>query len=276
MRDVKFGAPGFILMDEMRKDMRGTLKKIGALGYDGIELLGFFGHKAAEIRCWCAEAGLEPYGCFLPINDLAGPTEVKDPAALSPFDAALLTPGCTPEEKLQFVQAIGCRYVTLLLPDDMPVTEAAEKYNRIVETARPYGIRLQYHNHAQEYLNRTEDGYRMDELLRLLHPDVLFQPDLGWMEIGGCRCPEQIRRYARRVQIVHLKDYYREQFDTALDFRFRPVGYGVMNWGEILPLCETLIQPLWYTADHDTAYDGDLYEELALCLHFMKNALRYC
>lgn len=276
MRNVHISAPGFILMDEMRKNMPDTLKKVGQIGYDGIELLGFFGHTAKEIKTWCEDAGLTPIGCFVRIRDLDEEAVPEDVNTLSDFDRTLVIPGTTPEEKLQFVQDIGCRYVTLLLPDDMPVAEIARVYNKSVKLAEKHGIRLQYHNHAQEYRNQENGAYRMHAIMAALDEKVLFEPDLGWMEIGGCRCESEIEAFKNRIQIVHLKDYFREDFDVEKDFRFRPVGYGVMNWGNILPLCEKAIAPLWYTADHDTAYDGDLYEELALCLHFIKTALRYC
>ena len=45
MRKVKIGAPGYILLNEMARDMEGTLKRVAALGFDGIEITGFFGRK---------------------------------------------------------------------------------------------------------------------------------------------------------------------------------------------------------------------------------------
>ena len=80
---------------------------------------------------------------------------------------------------------------------------------------RQQGLQAQYHNHAKEYLNRCDDGYRMD--------------------------------------------YIMEHSDPAL-----------------LPLCEQVVQPLWYTADHDKAYDGDVFGELGMSLEFIRNTLRYC
>lgn len=272
MREVRIGAPGFILMDDMRRDMPGTLQKIARLGYDGIELLGFFGHSADEIRAWCAQAGLEPYSCFASLAELLG--EATDPN--NPIDAAVAMPGSTPEEKLNYIRAIGCQYIGLLLPDE-PMDEAVmERINRASRLARSHGLKVQYHNHAQEYLHRWEEGYRMDYIMAHTDEAVLFEPDLGWIEIGGGRCPDQLRRYASRIEIVHLKDYYRPAFDTALAHEFRPTGYGVMDWAALLPLCESAVGPVWYTADHDKAYDRDIYEELGLSLDFIRNALRYC
>lgn len=272
MRQVRIGAPGFILMDEMRQDMPATLQKIARLGYDGIELLGFFGHSAREIRDWCAQSGLTPYSCFVSMAELLGePTNPDDP-----IDAAVAMPGTTPEEKLQYIQEIGCEYIGLLLPADPMDESVMARINRASRLARSFGLKAQYHNHAQEYLHRREDGWRMDYIMAHTDQELLFEPDLGWIEIGGGDCAQQLRRYADRIEIVHLKDYYREAFDTALPHEFRPTGYGVMDWARLLPLCEGTIRPLWYTADHDKAYDRDIYQELGLSLDFIRNALKYC
>lgn len=272
MRQVKIGAPGFILMDEMRRDMPGTLQRIAQLGYDGIELLGFFGQSAADIRTWCAQAGLEPYSCFISMADLLGEGIAPD----NPVDQAVAMPGSTPEEKLAYVKEIGCQYVGLLLPDDVMDETVMARINRAVALIHQQGLQAQYHNHAKEYLNRCGEGYRMDYIMENSDPAMLFEPDLGWIEIGGGRCPDQLRRYAGRIRIVHLKDYYREAFDTSLPHVFRPTGYGVMDWATLLPLCEQVVQPLWYTADHDKAYDQDIYQELGMSLNFIRNALLYC
>ncbi|MBR7175322.1 MAG: hypothetical protein IKD50_12955, partial [Clostridia bacterium] len=102
------------------------------------------------------------------------------------------------------------------------------------------------------------------------------EPDLGWMEIGGYRCKRALEKYADRIEVIHLKDYYRDAFDISLPYEFRPTGYGVMDWASILPLCEKKIKPAWYTADHDKAMHGDIYEELKLSLDFIRNAVKFC
>lgn len=277
MRKVKIGAPGYILLQDMSKDMPGTLKKVSALGYDGIELTGFFGHSADEIRTWCKEAGLEPYGCFAKLADLAGtPRQSKEAGNWNAFETAFDMPGDTPAEKMQYIRDIGCEYVGLLVPNSVMDDAVIEQINRVYDLAREYGMKLQYHNHDYEYTNMVNGQYRMDFILEKANPEVLFEPDLGWMEIGGYRAEKALRKYAKRIEVVHLKDYFRKAFDMELEYRFRPTGYGVMNWACILPLCEELIQPVWYTADHDSAYDGDIYEELGMSIDFIRNALRFC
>ena len=104
MRNVRIGAPGFILMRETARDMPGTLKRIADLGYDGFEFLGFFGHSAEEISRWCQEAGLRPYGCFARLDELAG---IRDGGTANEFDRAVEMQGDTPDEKAAYLKEIG-------------------------------------------------------------------------------------------------------------------------------------------------------------------------
>lgn len=275
-RNVKFGAPGYIMLKDMSEDMPGTLKKVAALGYDGIEITGFFGHSAAQIKAWCEEAGIEPYGCFAKLDELAGvKEEPKGEGNWSAFETAFDMPGETPDEKMQYIRDIGCKYVGLLVPNGVMDETVTQKMNFVSALARKYGMKMQYHNHNWEFNNMQNGKRRMDFIMENTDPEVLFEPDLGWMEIGGGDCEKYLRKYAERIEIVHLKDYYRDALDIELPFKFRPTGYGVMDWPHLLPLCEELIAPTWYTADHDSAYGGDIYEELGMSLEYIKRMMRF-
>ena len=273
MRNVRIGAPGFILMRETARDMPGTLKRIADLGYDGFEFLGFFGHSAEEISRWCQEAGLRPYGCFARLDELAG---IRDGGTANEFDRAVEMQGDTPDEKAAYLKEIGCEYVSLMVPNSTMDETRTERINQVSKLVRKYGMKLQYHNHDYEYTNMVNGKYRMDSIMENTIPDVLFEPDLGWMEIGGYRCKRALEKYADRIEVIHLKDYYRDAFDISLPYEFRPIGYGVMDWASILPLCEKKIKPVWYTADHDKAMHGDISEELKLSLDFIRNAVKFC
>jgi sugar phosphate isomerase/epimerase len=275
-RNVKFGAPGYILLKDMSEDMLGTLKKIAALGYDGIEITGFFGHTAAQIKACCQKAGVEPFGCFVRLTELAGEKEPpREKGNWNVYETAFDIPGKTSEEKMQYIKAIGCQYVGLLVPNGLMDETITEKINKVSALARRFGMRLQYHNHDYEFNNVVNGQRRMDFIMENTNSDVLFEPDLGWLEIGGANCEKYLHKYADRIEIVHLKDYYRISDDIEQPFVFRPTGYGVVDWARLLPLCEEIIKPAWYTLDHDKAYDGDIYEELSMSLDFVKKMLHF-
>lgn len=273
MRQIKIAAPGYILMPEMEKDMPATLKKIGAMGYDGFEFLGFYGHSAGDIRLMCQDAGVTPFAAFIKLTDLTGETTALPREALSAFDGATWMPGATKEAKMEYLCELGCEYVGLLTPIEIMNDVMLGQLTDAARLCRRFGLKAQFHNHNYEYLIRHGDGYRMDHIMASTPKELLFEPDLGWMEIGGARCPDQLRRYAHRIEVIHLKDYDRAAFDPDLPYTNKPTGYGVMDWDTLLPLCESLIAPNWYTADHDCAYDNDVFEELGMSHDFIRTKL---
>lgn len=276
MRDVKIGAPGYILLADMARDMKGTLKKVGELGYDGIELTGFFGKTAEEIRTACEEAGLEPFGCYVLASDILGVAPSSTAGNWGDFAKAFAALGDTPDERMQYIRDIGCTYVGLLTPNEPQTQGHLDNINRVAELARKYGMQLQFHNHDYEFNNMVNGETRLEQIMK--NTSVLYEPDLGWIGIAGVDPMEQLRQYADRIQIVHAKDYFRSGnvYDSKLPYVFRPTGYGVMDWAQILPLCEELIVPKWYVADHDKAYDGDIYQELKMSLDYLRLQLFYC
>ena len=88
---------------EAENNLYGTLKQIKAMGYDGVEFAGLYGHKPEEIREMCADIGLTPISAHVPYLDM-----IKDP-----------------EGVLGEYAAIGCRFVAVpyLTPEYRPDTE---------------------------------------------------------------------------------------------------------------------------------------------------------
>lgn len=279
MRKVRIGAPGYILLNEMAKDMEGTLKRIADLGFDGIEITGFFGKTAEEIRKACIEADIEPFGCFVSATEILRKEPIKGSGNWNEFDYAFVLPGETPKEALEYLKGIGLEYVGLLTPKVPLTEEMLEDMRQASKLVSEYGMKLQYHNHNHEFTNMENGKYRMDFIMESVRDGLLFEPDLGWMEIGGAFGEDVIRKYADRIEVVHLKDYYRagNPRDWNKEFVFRPTGYGCVQWEKLIPLCEELVKPKWYVTDHDKSYEGcDIYEELKMSLDFVKNSLRYC
>lgn len=279
MRNVKIGAPGYILLKNMAADMPGTLKKVAEMGYDGIEITGFFGKQAGEIRDMCRDAGLEPFGCYAMLPNLLGEKEAAVAGNWGDFMKAFAIPADSADEAMEYICEIGCTYVGLLSPNEPPTEESFQRWAKASEIARKHGLKLQYHNHDYEYNNVVNGECRMDTILKNTPKELLFEPDLGWLAIAGSDPVQVLRQYADRIESVHLKDYFRagpDPRDSTREYRFRPTGYGVMDWSNIVPVCEELIKPVWYVADHDSAYEGDAFDELAMSLDYIKNLLRFC
>ncbi|MBQ9761386.1 MAG: hypothetical protein IJW16_08585 [Clostridia bacterium] len=68
------GVQLFSVRNEMQANLYDTLKKVKAIGYDGVEFAGLFGHTGAELRDMCKDIGLNPISAHVPYADM-----LKDP-----------------------------------------------------------------------------------------------------------------------------------------------------------------------------------------------------
>lgn len=272
MHRVRMASPLYILRQECAVDLLAVLRKLKQIGFDGVEFLGFFGHGAREVRSWLDDLGLAALGNHVPfrsfLDDING--------------------------TLEYHAAVGCAYLTVAdwASSGFPGSQTWEKtlagLEKMGEQARRYGITLLYHNHDTELIERVNGRALMDAILTSTPKQLLsFEPDLGWIEIGGGDSVDYLTRYADRCPVIHLKDYYstdRGKHGLVGDFlpqrggaergyfEFRPTGYGVLNYPKLIPLC-LRCNPDWFVLDHDLAYERDSFDDLKLSLDYVRTLL---
>ena len=128
---IKLGVQVYSVRWDADADLKGALKKIKAMGYDGVELAGLYGNTPEDIRAWCEEIGLEPISAHVPYPDL-----ITDPTTV-----------------LSQYKTIGCKYVAIpwLGEEDRPgssdFAKTLEGIRLIGKCAQELGIQLLYHNH---------------------------------------------------------------------------------------------------------------------------------
>ncbi|WFR55447.1 TIM barrel protein [Anaerocolumna sp. AGMB13025] len=272
MKNIKIAAPLYILREECKKDLFSVLEKLKSLGFEGIEFLGFFGKKPEDIRNKMDELGLIAIGNHVDYYDFK--KDIKG--------------------TIQVHKVIGCNYITIggLPKEKFPDKALTEQYiadvNYIGRCCLEQGITLLYHNHDKELVYKTNGTYFLEEILDQVPAENLaFEPDLGWMAIGGAKPEYFLDKYSERCKIIHLKDYYAKdtlKIGNVLEledrkgdkehsfFEFRPVGYGILN---IPALMKSILncKPQWLLADHDLAYERDSYYDLKISLEYIKNLL---
>ncbi len=249
MYDFKIALQLYSVRDDMAKDFEGTLKKVKAMDYEGVEFAGLFGKSADEIKALCDEIGLVPISAHVPYADM-----VKD------------------NEILNVYKEIGCEYVIIpyLVENDRPDKPA---FNDVIENAKvlgakakELGMKLGYHNHDFEF-TKIGDEYAIDVLYNKVPAELLTtQFDTCWVNVGGENPAEYIRKYSGRVEIVHLKDFVGSKSenmyaligidedkkkDTVGKFELRPVGYGVQNFPEILKASNEVCAK-WVVVEQDS------------------------
>ena len=242
----------YTLREEMKVDMRATLEKVKALGYEGVEFAGLFGKTGEEVRDMCQEIGLVPLSAHVPYVDM-----VEDITILETY------------------KTIGCKYVVVpyLKEEHRPGTDAfaevIENIKKIGAAANELGLTLLYHNHDFEFI-KLDGKYALDILYEEVNATLLqTELDTCWVNVGGEVPADYIKKYAGRCPIVHLKDFYGEKSEDMYEligleatapkrpgnFEFRPVGSGVQNFPAILKASEES-GALWVVVEQDKATMG--------------------
>lgn len=222
----------YSVRDDASKNLYGTLKKIKALGYDGVEFAGLYNHTASEISEMCKDIGLTPISAHVPYKDM-----VADP-----------------EGVLSIYAAIGCKYVAVpylnedLRPGTDRFPEVIENVAKIGAVAKKLGLQLLYHNHDFEFM-RLDGKYALEILYDSVPADLLkTELDLCWVNVGGENPADYLVKFTGRAPVVHYKDFYGEKSENMYEligidkklptrpanFEFRPVGSGKQNMPEIL------------------------------------------
>ncbi len=223
----------YSVRDFALQDFRKTLEEIKKMGYDGVEFAGFGPYDPTDVKRWCEELELTPISAHVPYYEILS----------------------NPEGVLSTYANIGCKYVAIpyLTPECRPGTDGfadvvknAESFGKV---AKALGMTLLYHNHDFEF-EKVGDEYALDMLYRTVPADLLqTELDTCWVNVGGENPANYIRKYSGRSPVVHLKDFVggksenmyepigiesEEKKAEAVQFEFRPVGYGRQDFPEII------------------------------------------
>lgn len=235
MLKLPLGIQLYSVRDYLEKDFAGTIKAIGAMGYDIVEFAGIYGHSAEEVKAICKEAGVTPLSAHVGLNvvlpDVAGVVKTY--------------------------HDIGCKYMVIpwmngvSLPGGEKYAEFLENIKTIAAELRKYDMVLCYHNHDFEF-EKVGDDYKLDILYAETDPaDLQTQIDTCWANVGGENPSLYVKKYTGRAPLVHIKDFVGSKSNNmyglidggkteevketpAVPFELRPVGYGVQDVASIL------------------------------------------
>jgi sugar phosphate isomerase/epimerase len=271
MKKSLIGYQVYSARDDAAKDLLGTLKDIKALGYDGVEFAGFYGHEAKEVKAMLAEAGLVAISHHVPF------------AAMREDIFKVIS-----DNKL-----IGVKYIAIpfLDADTRPGSAGfAETIKDIClygELMKAAGIQLLYHNHDFEFCT-VSGQYGLDFLYSAVPPCKLAtEIDVCWVKYAGLEPADYIRKYAGRCDIVHLKDFVGRKegdkspyaligvdkdtakADEGVAFEFRPVGYGC----QVIPTIVEAAQASgakWFIVEQDLSVGRTPLEAAKMSVDYLR------
>lgn len=261
----------YSIREDMERDFAGCLKKVAALGYDGVEFAGLLGHSPAEIKALLAENGLAPLSAHVPYAEM-----VADPQGV-----------------LADYAEIGCKFVAVpYLTEEYRMggekgDEAVAAMKRLGETARSLGMTLLYHNHDFEF-EQIDGQFKLDLLYSAIPAELLqTEVDTCWVKVAGLDPAAYLRQYTGRAPVVHLKDFYVEGGDgkgayeligitsdpgkAGGTFEFRPLGAGKQDFPAILAAAKDAGAG-WVVVEQDRPTPGKTAFECAeISINYIKS-----
>ena len=232
----------YTLRDLTSQDMLGTLEKVAALGYEGVELAGYGNSDRDTVAAKLKDLGLKITGNHFGIDGL-----------LNDFDAA--------EAYNKFLDT---QYVIVpFISEEWRGSrenwlKTARTLDEIGARLKSEGLTLCYHNHAFELEESFDGELGLDILYNNSSPaNLSAEIDVYWVKRGGADPTAYLAKYAGRIPLVHAKD-----MDAAGNFA--EVGAGTLDFAAIFAAAEAG-GVTTYVVEQDTC-PGDPLESVALSI----------
>lgn len=241
---MKFAVQLYNFRKELAEDFVGTLRRIAALGYDGVEIAGDRGPLPPYgLAVLLRETGLECAGFMFDSEELLDSGNIA-----YEYAEAVHTPAVT---------------INALVDFSREWRNIAAACDRIGAAAAEHGIVMSYHTHWAEC--EPVDG--VPALFRILDAtdpaQVFLEPDVCWLTRGKLDPAAVIRKYDSRITQVHLKDILvPDEVETTTE-----LGKGVIDLrGSLAAASE--IGAKWLIYEQDCC--DDPFRSAAESLEYLK------
>ena len=187
--EPRIGVQLWSVKDEIKQDFEGTLTRLAALGFEGVEFAGEFGRfgdNPAGLRAFLDKAGLRCASAHVGLAQL----------------------GEAFEKTTRFYRSLGC--IDLIVPwEQRALTvegspQVARELSALAARLATLGMRIGYHNHAEE-MTGVDGRTPWDILARGTPSDVILQQDVGWTTFAGKDPVAYVKRYPGRSVSMHYK-----------------------------------------------------------------------
>jgi sugar phosphate isomerase/epimerase len=244
---VPLGVQLYTLAPDLQKDFQGTLQQVAGIGFKTVELAGFLGRTAVQLRSAFDQVGLQCTSAHVPAQPLGpgGGDTLENVSKL-----------------IEDAQVLGLKYIVLPLfplprsaggprPGEDPLAffiragqmmeaddwrACADLLNIKAAALHAAGLQMAYHNHNFEFAPRgAANGFEI--LMERTDPKLVsFEMDAGWVAAAGFDPLALLKRYPGRFRLMHVKDI---KASTKANFALQQdpteVGSGRIPWARILP-----------------------------------------
>ncbi|HEX5302833.1 MAG TPA: sugar phosphate isomerase/epimerase [Streptosporangiaceae bacterium] len=235
----------YTVLEQAQADLEGTLARLAAIGYQGIETYGLVErYGPARVRRAIEAAGLKLTSAHAPFPAGADAERILDENA--ELGAEVLVWSMEREE----------------FASPEAITAGLARVNEAAERAAARGMRIAYHNHFAEFSNVFGGRQAYDLLLEQLDERVLVELDAYWALMGGADPAEVLTRLGDRVRFVHVKDGPALSYEDDV---MVPIGTGQVDWTKTLTVPSGL---RWHIVELERL-DMDTFQALELSYAYL-------
>lgn len=243
----KIGCQTYGLGSFFEKDLEGIILKLHEAGVEIVEPYITFHEKqgGSSLKFWA-------YDTLDKAIQIMKPLSMKIYSAH--IDAGVWWFTKNPNKVIEGIKAIHERYgISVFVVSGMFNSVGlahrwARHINKISEGIKPYGCHILYHNHDDEFRKVYYKGqYQtiLDVFLSECNEDIRLELDVGWAGINENEL-KIIRRYEKRIELIHFKDFYSE-FKYGKYSRlhmpkkaFSPIGDGAVKVKDVIEVSKRL------------------------------------
>ena len=245
----------YTVRDQIKEDLRGTIKKIADLGFNNVET-AFWpeGVSLDQAAAVLKEFKLNVSSCHIELP--IGAYQKTFLATAKAFNCKNMIWHGWPEDK---------RYSSL-----EGTKELVKIYNDANKFAKANGLKFGLHNHWWEFRNKVSDKYVYEILLEGLDKDIFFEIDTYWVKVAGHDPAKIIQQFGDRVKLMHVKDgpaLFNDKLAIDNPDPMTPVGQGTQNFPAIFKAASSKCEWLVIEMDKTTI---DVFDALKQSVDFMK------
>ncbi|RHJ86503.1 sugar phosphate isomerase/epimerase [Parabacteroides sp. AM08-6] len=211
----KIGIQLYSVMDAVNKNPKASVERLAGMGYNVFELVQWggdakvFGLPAEEFKALCDKNGVKIISTHSGIQEDAS----KEAEIMQRW-----------RQLFEIQKACGGKY--FVIPSygvDYTVKDVqrmCDYFNRVGKIASEYGLKLGYHNHSGEF-NKLKDSDKVmwEYLVENTNPKyVCFELDVYWCTKGNKNPVEYLKKYPKRIKLLHIKDDFVIGASGTIDF----------------------------------------------------------
>lgn len=225
------------IKDAVAADFEGTMKKLKAMGFQGVEFAGNFGAYDKDpkgLKAFLDKTGLKASGAHVHFDKLSPEN----------FDATVA-----------FYKAIDCKYLIIPMDKRAFTTEGAKQVAAELEAIQkklaPHGMHTGYHNHKPEMLGDMGKT-PWDVIGKGTSHGVILQQDVGWTEVAGKNPVDFVKAYPGRTITTHYKAAAPDEGNKE-----NPIlGKDTTDWKALIEANKTVGGTLWFVVEQEVYPEG--------------------